>query len=381
MNKLFLILGAFLYSFYLLGIFTKEVSGVSFFFVVIFAICFCVSSSISLNKQGLIFLLFFNALIVLTFLLNVKTEYSVYKTQMLLLKFNTLFLIPQFIDKKYIQSFSKGLFYILLIVLFIVFTFCIGSLNSFDYNHRLEIGMLNPIWITRIALECLLLYFLVLEKKTSRTILLLCLILPVIYASGSKGPIFSFLLVIVFYKLRNKKISFKFIIASLIFISILFLAYSKLAQFDNYFTQRFLTIVPENINEDAIEENRALFIPVILNNFFNQDYLTIFFGAGIGNTSKIFYGRYVNERFHPHNMLVEFLCEFGLVILIILLISVIIFFKRTKGPYKYLFLYFILNSMFSGDIILNEFIFLYAGLVVATNSNFKKQNEDYLSYH
>ena len=44
---------------------------------------------------------------------------------------------------------------------------------------------------------------------------------------------------------------------------------------------------------------------------FNQDWNTILFGSGIGNTSKIFYGKYVNDRFYPHNILVEILGESG----------------------------------------------------------------------
>lgn len=384
MNKVILILGLFLYFFYIIGLFYKDVSGLSFLFVIVLVITFAINPDINLNKQALIFLLGFNLLIFFSFILNVKTVYSVYKTQMLFLKFNSLFLIPQFINKNHIQSFTKGLFYILIAVLLMIFFYCIGSLNSFDYNNRLEIGILNPIWITRIALECLILYFFLFNRNSIKTILLLCLILPVVYASGSKGPLFAFILTTIFYVLKDKNISiknFKFIFGILFFLTVCFFAYSKLIQFDNYFTQRFLTIIPENVDLNATEDNRALFIPIIVNNFFNQDYLTILFGAGIGNTSKIFYGRYINDRFYPHNMTVEILCEFGLIVLIILIVTVIIFFTKTKGPYKYLFFYFILNSMFSGDIILNEFIFLYAGLAVATNSNSKTQNENHLSYN
>ena len=164
----------------------------------------------------------------------------------------------------------------------------------------------------------------------------------------------------------------------MISVVIIILFYNLAINYDTYFTQRFLTIIPDTSDINAMEENRLYFIPIILNNFFNQDLITILFGSGVGNTSKIFYGKYLNGRFYPHNILVEILCEFGLLFLLWISITTINFYKKNKSIFKFIFLFFVLNAMFSGDIILNEFIFLYAGIIISTNSLTNK-NESHLS--
>jgi len=292
---------------------------------------------------------------------------------MLLLKFNTLFLIPQLLKKDNILSFAKGLFVLLFFVTLLFFSYSFRSLGSFDYNNRLELGILNPIWISRVCLEMFLLYLLFLRPTIIKSSLLLFIIIPIIYASGSKGPVVSFLFTLILFYFRSKKWSF-INFKSIIFLLILIFGYFYLMQFDNYFVQRFLILTPEAIDPNSLQESRAYFIPLIVVNFFKSDFITILFGAGVGNTSKIFYSNYVNDRFYPHNILVEILCEFGIIVLFVLIILTVLFYVRNKSGFKYVFVYFVFNAMFSGDIILNEFIFLYAGLAFAADNQFLNSN-------
>jgi hypothetical protein len=382
MNKIYAyLLGLLLYLFYLIGVFKTEINGLSLIFAFILFILILSSKEVFISKKSIYFIIAFNLIVILCFSFNIRTDYSVYKTEMLLLKFNTLFLIPQLLKKDLIYNFLKGLFSMLLIVTLIFFFYSFRSLGQFDYNNRLELGIINPIWITRISLELLFIYIIALKKSTIKTVLLIIIILPIVYASGSKGPVFAFIFSFFAYYLSFNKISLlklKYAFSSIVFVFLLVVIYTFVIKFDTYFTQRFLTLVPDSEDINALEENRSYFIPIILNNFFNQDWNTILFGSGIGNTSKIFYGKYVNDRFYPHNILVEILCEFGLIFLFWITTLVIIFYNRNKSPLKFIFLFFILNAMFSGDIILNEFIFLYAGIILSTN-NLTKKNESNLS--
>lgn len=373
LKKFSFLLGLILYSFYIIGVFSTNITGLSLIFIFVFILLIFSKTDFYFNKRAIIFLFFFNLIIIITFLINYKTDYSIYKTQMLLLKFNTLFLIPQLLKKENIFLFTKGLFVLLLFVTLIFFSYSFRSLSSFDYNNRLELGILNPIWISRVCFELVLIYLLFLRQTIFRSVFLLLIIFPIIYASGSKGPVVSFIFSLIFFYFEHKKKSF-INIKNIIFLSIVVFGYFYFIQFDNYFVQRFLILTPEANDPNSLQESRAYFIPLILYNFFNSDFSTILFGSGIGNTSKIFYSNYVDDRFYPHNLLVEILCEFGVIIFLILVILVLLFYIRNKSLFKYVFIYYIFNAMFSGDIILNEFIFLYAGLAIAANNQFLNPN-------
>ncbi|MFN3784294.1 MAG: hypothetical protein ACK4R6_10260 [Spirosomataceae bacterium] len=381
MKQIFFLQGILLYSFYLIGIFFNDVNGLSFIFIAVAIILFLIKTRIDLDRNVLIFIGIFNIVVFFSLAFNINTKYSIYKAQLLFIKFNTLFLIPQLVSNMYIKFFVKGIFQVLIFSVLILLVHTIKSLGSFDFNNRLEIGILNPIWISRLVLEALLLSIILYGKNIKVILILALAILPIIYASGSKGPVFAFLCSLFIFLLNQRKISLKdvrYFFGLLAIIVVTYYGYLGIKEYDNYFTQRFFTIIPEGVDLNAVEENRALFIPVILENFFNHDYTTILFGAGIGNTSYILFGKYSDDRFYPHNLLIEILCEFGLISAITIVVIISFFLIKANGSYKYVLIYFLINSMFSGDIILNEFIFLYAGFVIATNKKLIDKNESYL---
>ena len=84
----------------------------------------------------------------------------------------------------------------------------------------------------------------------------------------------------------------------------------------------------------------------------------------MGEFSSFFQNSLGNQRFYPHNIVLELLVEFGLLPTLLTLIYAGQLLIKSKSMYKYIFLYFIVNSMFSGDLILNEYIYFYLGMTV-----------------
>jgi O-antigen ligase len=93
--------------------------------------------------------------------------------------------------------------------------------------------------------------------------------------------------------------------------------------------------------------------------------VSFLFGTGTGNFGYMIYHRDVRE--YPHNIVVELYVENGIISLIVLALmytSVIrnyrlIFESRKLRMLFALFIYFALNSMFSGDLLGNEYFFIF----------------------
>jgi len=93
--------------------------------------------------------------------------------------------------------------------------------------------------------------------------------------------------------------------------------------------------------------------------------VSFLFGTGTGNFGYLMHHR--DERAYPHNIVAELYFENGIIALIILVliyISIIkeytLIFKSKKLRMLFaLFIYFALNSMFSGDLFGNEYFFIF----------------------
>ena len=223
---------------------------------------------------------------------------------------------------------------------------------------RVEIGLINPIWLARFS-GFLFLYFFVsnLIKFRFLKYSILIALLLIIFLSGSKGPFLALIISILYF---NKNY-FKhiLIIIPIIFFLIIFSNQDGLLNF--YFQKRFLTLNPNQKEiTTIIEGDRVdLFITTIIN-FFQLNILQIFMGIGIGTSSFLYFNFVLNERWYPHNILLELLYEFGPIILFLFLALLFnIFFKSKDKSISIFVLYFFINSLFSGDLPLNSYIFLF----------------------
>lgn len=376
LNKYYF-LGFSLYSVYLFGVFSSKLSGLSFipFLVLVLGIAFF-RKEIILKKEVFYYFLSFLLLIFLCFVNSDFLDYSVYKFFMLILKFSTLFLIP-FLLIKNIEDTFKGIIFTLLFFVFVSFVFSFKLFGQYDINTRLEIGIFNPIWISRAIFECLLIGLVFLKMKRFWLIPLFIICVYISFSAGSKGPILSFLICFLIYNfrqgLRNKKIKYFILVLLILFGSVLYFFPWDIIDQNSYLYQRFLVAVPDGSSEHIMEESRIVVWPKVLNLLFNQDIWPFLFGNGLGNFGSFYFGYPYNERFYPHNFILEVFVEFGAIILLLVLFLFYKFYRNSNSGFKLLFLYFFINSMFSGDLLLNEYLIFYFGFLVAESEKFQSQ--------
>ena len=371
------LLGFLLYSINLIGTISPIMSGLSFIYILVLS-CFLIFyfKTFQISRKFLIFIYLFLSLYFLSYVLHTKTEYSNYKILMLIIKATALLLIPCFI-KNY-ENFFRGIFSALLIfVLYALFT-SIFSIQNVSVNNRIDLGVLNSIWISRAVLECCLISIFILNKNWKYNVFLFLICLPTIFVSGSKGPLLAFLIVLIIYLYKISGLRTKFLYL-IIFLSIIFFV-AKLSKSsvwfnsDSYIVERFLSVTPESASEGIKAESRTVVWSVSTKNYLNQDLRHILFGLGVGNASKLFYGNYINSRFYPHNLLLEILFEQGLLFLLFILSFGYFLIRNNKNNFSYLLIYCFLNAMFTGDIILNEFIFFYLSRNIKSNNYFENNN-------
>lgn len=380
-NK-YLFLGLFLYSIYIIGSFVANVSGFSFLpvLVIFLGIIFFYDKNVLVSYKSIFIYLTFLLFVVFSFLLSEKLNYSNYKLQMLVLKFSSLFFVPFFLIKNFKETLT-GIFYSLLIFIFISLFFSISDFGNTNINSRLEFGIFNPIWISRAIFECLLIGLIFLNLKKIWLFVLFSLCIFISFTSGSKGPIFSFLITFLFYYYKSHSVNkFKFfLIFSFISLSFYFLIF-QLIDKSSYIYQRFLVAVPEGSSKLIFEESRVVVWPKTLMLIFQQNAFPFFFGNGLGEFGTFYFGYPISFRFYPHNLFLELFVEFGFIFfLLVLFFSLKIIFK-SDSKFKYFFVYFLLNSMFSGDLLLNEYLFFYLGFIVADEGMKVNNNKVNLFY-
>jgi len=344
-----------------------EITGSS----IIYALIFIALTILSLGKR-----IYTNAVLsvvltlILTYLIDFiffkKTEYSTYKFGMFVFKIPFLILIP-FLAQNHIRTFFKGYFTSLLLLSLILSYISFQSTGpSTDYD-RLEIGILNPIWISRLAIEAFIIAWVILKLKTKYLLLFFASIMPIIYLSGSKGPIVSLMAASIIYIWDNhsiwtRKTKVALVLTFVLAILAVFVAIKNDSfKSNSFFQERFLTLLHDKAEHNGVE-NRNEIWPNTIDRLTKQDLPTILLGAGVGNFSYLYTGSYNNNRTYPHNILLEVITENGILFFIILTLIICSYYrKHNNNIFKYLFLYFLWNSFFSGDTILNQMVFFYLG--------------------
>lgn len=275
-------------------------------------------------------------------------SYTFYKFMMLIFKILPISILG------YIASRNSELFYrSFRLQLFV--TFCVilllGYANglTFDINNRLEIGTINPIWVSRIlCITILAIYF----DHRVFAVFLSFIALPIILMAGSKGPVLALLVCILIWEKINWKLLLCFLLITSFFAFIMFKYIDDTVL--TYLVQRFLRVVPDG---SEVTLTRPYIFTHGLTQFSVQNIPTILFGLGLGDSGELFK---LTGRFYPHNLPLEMLFEIGAlptVILSMLLIKV--FYNHYSIRAKILFVFFVMNACFSGDIITNELLFFF----------------------
>lgn len=368
-NNVYFICGFLINLNYILEAIGFEVVGFSFVFVPIVILALLNRGSIYFYSRTHLYLLgLFSTLYLISFLFSDFTSYSIYKTVMFYLKVVPIMLIPLMLKEK--QSyFIRGYFFSLAIVavLFSLYTF--ANIKNVSLNNRMDIGNIKTIWVSRIYIEFLIVFFFFNYKKRKLLFYIFLIIgLLVVYVSGSKGAILSGLIVFVFYLMRNlsfnKKLSFFLLSFLIVGISLIFI--SNLPE-DAYIKQRFFRIVPDKAGEIHKKNNRLVVWSNVIKKVPDQK-LKLLYGEGVGNFN-VFFNKDRGTRYYPHNIILELLIENGIFMLIVFLI---LFYNslKQKSIFIYLILFYFMNANFSGDIILNERLFLYMSIAF-TDSKYK----------
>jgi len=216
----------------------------------------------------------------------------------------------------------------------------------------------------------------------------LVILLTALLVSGGRGPVFATLigfitLIFLSFRLRCSKIylqkRYKFLSFILMILIILIIVLARMGYFE--ILERRTSLLLSQEGEESAQVRfehyrRALIIwsmhPLV--------------GAGIGSFPVLI--GLGDIRGYPHNLIIESLCELGIVGLILLALLIIYpLYLISKVHYRddplglsilIVFIIMLVNSMFSGDINDNRLLFTFAGFLVSYSSlkGIKRGNKD-----
>jgi len=185
---------------------------------------------------------------------------------------------------------------------------------------------------------------------------------------GSKGPILSLILAPTLYYLFYFRISLKkVLIISFVLLGFGFLLFypdiilkAIPPQYQDYFEYRYF-------NFEGFKNDRPTLYKMAI---IDIDQRSLFFGKGTGNFGYLYLKE--DSQVYPHNIFIEILYENGLIgIILFMLILIPGFIKIIKqsqfnNKINFLFvvfLYFLINAQFSGDLGINFGVFMFIFLL------------------
>jgi len=349
---------------------------------------------IKISKYSFFCIFTFLLFLIITYLnykyISIDLDYASDKLKQLVILF-LFFLIPVLIpfDSNLLKGFLKITFYfnILFFILLIIF-YRETIIDSLLQGIRFGTKNVNPIWIARILGENIIISLYIIKNNQYKIIIILTHLFLMI-TTGSKGPIFILILLLIYLFIQRSSvinISFKEMVMRWLKIGLYVVIIIIFARFTiNLIGWDF--IYSRLYSESNYANNGRInrYIETIYY-FFESP----IFGIGFGN-----WGFYFNNYFgrsYPHNLFLEILSELGIIgtfpILLILLCGLMkiiklnrtinymdirtIIFSKEK-ILMLLYLYFLLNSMLSGDLgLANKELFVYLGIITGLIINKEK---------
>jgi O-antigen ligase len=354
-------------SFYIIGVLFPGASGLSIFPWVALVFLTITINNPSAKSKHLLVLCTILLLYISAIFFSGWHSYSIYKAQMFALKVVPMMLIP-FILKDRFYRFLLGYTIPLIIFIAISLVASLPFVVAINVNDRLEVGLFNPIWISRAVFELLLLGIIVLGFKRLYLMLISLVAIPVVYTAGSKGPLLSFILVILIWFLSEKLVTTGQRITAALSVGLLTIgaaaSFVSLST-DSYLYQRFLLQVPDG--SEFIDRSRGVVWPLVIDKITNQNLGQTLLGHGLGGYESFFFGTATGERFYPHNLFLELIVENGLIVTAFLACLSFHLYRSCASPIKYLFAFAFFNAQFSGDLLLNESLFFYGAALLVFN--------------
>lgn len=244
----------------------------------------------------------------------------------------------------------------LLVLSFLLFI--LGFTVNYNPGRYGLVGMINPIWAGRIF-ACLTLWigyeYIYLKKRSVNSVFFVFLGGCLVYKTGSNGPLLAFslcCLILMKDKLNARRVIYIILILSIFVIAFLLgergadaAMFSFLARMD--LIDFVLAFHPQNI----------------------------WLGAGIGSFGVLYLN--VDKIIYPHNIFLEVYFEWGIIGLVLFVSVLILLLSKMQLNYVTIaFLFYLINSLFSGDIVGNNFFFffLYLSSFVAVDKERCRRN-------
>ncbi len=201
-------------------------------------------------------------------------------------------------------------------------------------------GVDNPIWISRFFGMNLLIMLLGHDWGRKKLVFILSVVACLwgLILSGSRTPLIALVAVLSIYMVRRYNFTLVFcFLLFMIGVYLLGVAFSNNYIFD--------------VNFYSVYHRIEYFTKAIATNW---DPLI---GFGLGAFGPVILGEDV--MFYPHNLVIEIIFEMGLIGGALFFILFILFVRKFSGSiFDYLFIYYLMLSMASGDMPGNNFVFI-----------------------
>jgi O-antigen ligase len=342
----------------------------------------------TINKDNvLIIIIFFVFSLLLNIIINGITNESYKINSFLIYTLIPCFYISVIIDKQMIDIMKN------LIAYFIVLSILLAFLNLINIRYEvLSIFVGNPISTSFVyGVGFLYVFFNIKCKKILYRIIklgMLSLFIYLMIITGARGPIIALLFTIfiscLIYYSQNK---IRIVDLSIFLLLIIILSFSNinLININNSLITRYAGMNRIKITYDFLKNKNLDDLPTINKRLYlyKKSYKEFLerplFGKGIGRNEKL--GEY------PHNSFLEIASEIGIIGLIPFAALIIYWFylfiksemKFLKISeyrfFKYLFIYALIQSFFSGSIFWD--IFFWSSLIIS-GKIFKVENKNYI---
>lgn len=341
------------------------------------------------NIPKFILYVFFGSLILFTPLFWMHFGYNIYGIQKYL-SFS-LMIVP--ISIIIIETFNKKDMELMMWILFCV-SFFLMILGYQDFENakslqgqRMAVLGGGPIVFGRWLIIGSLILFFHPKVKSVYKFIILPLFIFMAFAAGSRGPMYSFIIIMMFYLIvtfRKNGIRFLFFTCCALIFIFSIKIFDKM-EFDTIDIQnRYLELgnpakrmtnptVGGYARIDRVKRSVNLVVRYPL-------------GVGIGNWAQQtneFSDLSHRDKEYPHNIVLELANETGLLVAVIFLSLIFTVFLLASSEFQknnhyllriffILFLYMLINTMISGDLTDSRFLFIFLSLYLAHSLSIKE---------
>lgn len=312
----------------------------------------------------------------------------------------TMFITPLIIinnigDSKRILLWFRNILVVIVVIMTSYILYFLAISSGVSLLVRVSILGANPITVgSFLGIGAGMIVILINRSTYKHWILyvpMLGILIIAIIATGSRGPLLSFLFGVLLFGILFEKVNQKrlllFFLFSVVFlvIALLLLPENLTGRYLNY-TTGDLVIQREGVKRLSTIAMRLQYWELSISEWL-RNIKTVLVGVGSGGFSSFYILR--DYKFYPHNMFIEVLLEMGLIGLSILIlfwykIARILFYIKKVDNISIISAMWVmaaiirfLGAQFSSDISGNRVAWMLAALAIASVYNEVKNNEQY----